>query len=152
MPNYINVPVPEHLVPAVMALISEQMKPTPSPAAAPAPTPALVATVSSEWSEAEFKKLWDESWQPMRTVLTKLAENGGKAVSGDELAKVIGKEKKGHSIAGMMGALGRRIKHRHNGRWPFNGHWNAELYRWEYVMPLANAEHILKFVPAKNVP
>jgi hypothetical protein len=158
MPNYINVPVPEELVPAVMALISEHMapkvtppNPAPPPAAPPAPAagaPIDVATTSAGLSEAELQKLWNESYPPMRKVLTKLAENGGKAVSGDDLAKVIGKEKKGHSIAGMMGALGRRIKHRHKGQWPFHGNWNPNLYRWEYMMPAENAAHILKFASA----
>lgn len=140
MSNYINVPVPEHLVPAVMTLISEQM------------TPAPVATSGAEWSESELRKLWNESGPRMKKILALLAENGKKAVPGGDLAKVIGKEKKGHSISGMMGALGRRLKHRHGGKRPFAGHWNADLHRWEYVMPLANAEHILKFVPPKEVP
>jgi hypothetical protein len=158
MPNYINVPVPEELIPAVMALISEHMgskvavpNPTPPAPAAPAaeaePTTEVAAT-SSNWSEAELQKLWNESWPPMRKVLAKLAENGGKAVTGDELAKVIGKAKKGHSIAGMMGALGRRIKHRHKGNWPFRGGWNPNLYCWEYTMPVENAAPLLKFASA----
>ena len=81
---------------------------------------------------------------PMRKVLAYIAARPGKNVAGDELAKVLGKTDRGHSIAGMMGAFGKRMKNRHGGRWPFEAKWNAVDARWEYCMPASIAAVISK--------
>ncbi|XXT25072.1 hypothetical protein WME94_26415 [Sorangium sp. So ce429] len=151
MVNYINVPVPEGLVPEVMALIA-----TRSGAAAPVATkvkdsdeaPAGVESASAEWTEIELRKLWDESGKAMREALGLMVAHSGKAVSGDQIAKALGKKERGHTVAGMMGAFGRRLKHRHKGRWPFTARWNAVDAYWEYKMDASVAANLAKVIAA----
>jgi hypothetical protein len=105
-----------------------------------------------EWSEAELRKLWNESGKPMRKALALLAAHGGKPVPGDDIAKALGKTARGHTVAGMFGALGRRLKHRHKGHRPFSRTWNAALTRWEYTMPTEVAALVSQFAKAEALP
>lgn len=120
MINYVQVPVPQHLVPAVMSLITQSTEEVPRTAA---------------WTEKELRKLWSESADNIRRTLTLLASNSGNTVSGQTIAReVLGKEDKGHSIAGMMGAFGRRMKGRHKGRSPMTAEYDAQAQEWRYSM------------------
>jgi hypothetical protein len=80
----------------------------------------------------------------MRKTLSVPAASAGKPVTGDTLAKCLGHEEAGHTIAGMMGAFGRRLKHRHQGNWPFHAKYNAVAGKWEYTMPAEVAELLAK--------
>lgn len=135
--QYVQIPVPEHLVPDVMALIVARTEAT---AATPAPSVGSASFLTA----SEVPKAWEASAMPMRKVLAYIAARPGKNVAGDELAKVLGKTDRGHSIAGMMGAFGKRMKNRHGGRWPFEAKWNAVDARWEYCMPASIAAVISK--------
>lgn len=138
--QYVQIPVPEHLVPDVMALIVARTEATAAAA------PSVVESASADFLTAsEVQKAWEASALPMRKVLAYLAARPGKNVAGDELAtKVLGKTDRGHSIAGMMGAFGKRMKNRHGGRWPFEAKWNAIDARWEYCMPASIAAVLSK--------
>jgi hypothetical protein len=135
---YVNVPVPEHLVPEVMALIVART--TGGGTGSQATPEAQPAT--NDWSVAEVRKLWGESGAPVRQTLQLLAQNGGKPVGAQDIARMLGKSDRGHAVAGMMGALGRRLKHRHDGRWPFTAQWNAVEARWEYTMAMSVASTV----------
>jgi hypothetical protein len=147
--EFVQVPVPPHLVTEVMALIAART----NAGARTAPTDELpqAAEASEQWTVDELKRLWDESAPAMRLVLAALAQRPGTPVSGDELADSLGK-RRGHTIAGMMGALGRRLKHRHAEKAPFSSRWNALDGRWEYVMPSAVAEAFSQFVSIGRAP
>ena len=117
--QYVQVPVPSHLVPEVMHLITED--------------PQFSKTSTQGWSEAEIGKLWSESAQNMRRTLALLAANSPNSVTGERIARdVLGKEQKGHSVAGMMGAFTRRMKGRHKGRNPVRAEYDAEAHVWTY--------------------
>ena len=120
MIQYVQVPVPTHLVPAVMALITQSAEEVPR---------------SAPWTERELRKLWGESADNIRRTLMLLASNSGNPVSGRTIAReALGKEEKGHSIAGMMGAFGRRMKGRHKGRSPITAEYDAQAHEWRYSM------------------
>lgn len=143
MTRYVNVPVPEHLVAQVMAFIVSLTSGTAGAASA---APSDQSEASEDWTQAELRQLWDASAEPMRIVLQLLAKRAGKPVSGDAIAQALGKKERGHTVAGMMGALGRRIKHRHRGRWPFSARRNAVAMQWEYVMPASVGSLLLKAI------
>ena len=122
--EYIQVPVPAHLVPEVMQLIAGSLS----------GKPVLVAQ-DAGWTAAELTRIWDESAQNVRRTLKLLASNSGSPVTGQTIAReVMGKDDKGHSIAGMMGAFGRRMKGRHQSRNPIQAKWNAVEVQWEYTL------------------
>jgi len=145
MLNFINVPVPERLVGEVMALIAARWAGAAN--AADSIRPPGAAT-HADWGEVELRKLWGESGKPMRAALRLMTAHGGNPVSGDEIAKALGKKERGHTVSGMMGALGRRLKHRHNGRRPFSAKWNAAEASWEYTMPATVARALAKVIAA----
>ena len=117
MIQYVQVPVPTHLVPAVMALITQATEEAPR---------------TAPWTEKELRRLWNESADNIRGTLVHLASMGV-PVSGQSIAReVLGKEDKGHSIAGMMGAFGRRMKGRHKGRSPIVAEYDALAQEWRY--------------------
>ena len=132
MIQYIQVPVPTHLVPAVMAMIAQESEDLPR---------------VSPWTEKELRKLWNESADNVRGTLIHLASHSGEAISGVTLAReVMGKESKGHSIAGMMGAFGRRMKGRHKGRSPIVAEYDALHQVWQYSIASPEvAQIILRF-------
>lgn len=121
--QYIQVPVPSHLVPAVMTLISDSF------------ALSSESKASMSWSEAELRKIWQESAKNMRQTLLLLAKHQGEAISGQTIASVaLGKDKKGYSVAGMMGAYHRRMKGRHKGRSPIVSVFDAGANEWRYSM------------------
>lgn len=132
MIQYVQVPVPQHLVPAVMALITQSAEEAPR---------------STVWTEKELRKLWNESADNIRGTLIYLASHAGTAISGATIAReVMGKESKGHSIAGMMGAFGRRMKGRHKGRSPIVAEYDALHQVWQYSIASPEvAQIILRF-------
>jgi hypothetical protein len=153
-PFYIQVPVPEYLLPVVLEYVAGLMRsipPEPPPAAVPgAPAsppkpPVGRGDPSAEsWTEEELRKVWRDSGPAMRTTLELLAKHEGKPVSGDRIAAALGRKDRGHTVAGMMGAFGRRMKGRHGGRWPFTAEWNAANGYWEYLMDADTAERLLR--------
>ena len=44
------------------------------------------------------------------------------------------------SLPGLLGAYGRRAKHRYNGYWPVQAHWDAEQWSWMMWMRADVAE------------
>lgn len=149
MSEFIPIYVPSDLYPEALQWIASRVLTSskPSSALGESPPDAAVAAALTPLIEdaTEIGKLWDESGSRMRKVLAHLAAHPDTPVTGDELArKALEKLDRGHTVAGMMGALGRRIKHRHGGRWPFTAKWNAVDLRWEYCMPGAIAAVISK--------
>jgi hypothetical protein len=142
--EYVSVPVPSHLVVEVMEFIASRSR-RPGGDAEPVEDEAEEAPAeASAWTEDDLRKLWNDSEGNMRIVLTLLARKGGQPVPSQEIAAALGKPERGHAVAGTMGALGRRLKHRHAGRWPFDVAYNALARRWEYTMPVANASILSK--------
>ncbi|MBL8680169.1 MAG: hypothetical protein JNK05_13420 [Myxococcales bacterium] len=143
--EYVSVPVPSHLVVEVMGFIHSRLQGNAVPEPTSADEDAEAAVEASDaWPEDELRKLWNDSEGNMRIVLTLLARKGGAPIPSQEIAAVLGKPERGHAVAGTMGALGRRLKHRHGGRSPFSVGYNALARRWEYTMPVTNASVIAK--------
>jgi len=150
--SYVLVPVPECLYPRmVQFLASEMLKDALPQQTSPMSSPvalspsSTIASTSNEransaigpdsgWAPEELRRVWLESGRAMRTTLELLAVHSGNGISSDQIAAALGHQKRGHIVAGTMGAFGRRMKHRHNGRWPFTAEWNAVNARWEYTM------------------
>lgn len=130
--QYVQVPVPAHLVPEVMALITGD---------------AASLRTTLAWSEKEIHKLWTESAQNIRKTLVYLSLNVGKSVSGEVIAhEVLGKDEKGHSVAGMMGAFNRRCKGRHRGKNPIVAEFDANANVWLYSIRPDVAEVLLRLM------
>ena len=122
MVNYINVPVPDHLVPAVMTLIAGNM-------------PKQTAPIPKSWTPTELRKLWADSGEPVREFLAALSAVPGAWVPTSTLNKSMTHNKSTTQFAGMMGAFGRRLKNRYGGRLPFEREWDVNAREYQYLMP-----------------
>ena len=130
--EYVPIPVPKHLIPAVMALIAGQMGPvyrqeqnmqTASP-------PAQSGAITRELVARMFK----ESGSSMRKALKGLSKHPGRPVSSNDLSVEVFGAAKGRKLAGVMGAFGHRCSGRYGNVKPFSVVWNPMKSRWEYTM------------------
>lgn len=129
MTQYVQVPVPEHLVPAVMSLIMKGVTQE---------APSLA------WSEKEIRRIWSESAENMRRALVLLASNSGSPVSGTTIAReALGISEKGYTVAGMMGAFSRRMKGRHGGRNPIVAEFDSLDRTWRYSIVSPEVSQII---------
>jgi hypothetical protein len=118
--QWVEVLVPQNLVPEVYGLIAEKM--------AKGSTTDGTAT-----SEPSFERMFLESPQAMRSLLVLLAANPGKSLASAEICKELNLTRA--QLAGVLGAFGRRHKNRYKGtRKPFQARWDPAQETWLYRM------------------
>jgi hypothetical protein len=122
MEGYVLIAVPTQLVPAVTEFIGRQ-----SSGGGPSVREAAVARVLEKdgdvingWDQSLIERAYNESADPMRSLLRFLAAHADREVSPDEIAEGIG-VKDWNSVAGMLGAFGRRSTNR----------YRREFFPWE---------------------
>lgn len=65
-----------------------------------------------------MRRAYDDSYEPHRRLLKVLADRPDRWMYSDELARVLELSGGSKSLAGMLGAFGRRAKHRYSGLTP----------------------------------
>jgi Family of unknown function (DUF6416) len=135
--QYVLMAIPAELVPKVAALITGL-----DVVGAPSDTTARSAGLVNGWTEGLVRQAFKESADPMRRVLLFLAEHGGEEVTSAEIADAIDAERGWNTVAGMLGAFGRRSANRYKRRFPMwssrEGEDGASLFK----MPVVVAEAI----------
>jgi hypothetical protein len=137
MPEFVNVPVPEHLVTAVMRFIADHTAPEESGTG----TSEELSAESRDWSEGQLQQLYDSDAPSVKLfarVLTVLANAHPEAIPVDRLAELTGIES-GLTLQKKFGAVTRWMRNRLGGdtRWPIDfpgGGWamnshNATLWK-----------------------
>ena len=111
---FVNVPVPASRVQEVYALLGKS--------AATAAEP-----LGDGWTDSLIRRMYAESADQMRELLKLLAKADGEEVSTNEIAAALELPKGAKSVAGMVGALGRRV----NSRYGMEAlPWTS---RWRYI-------------------
>ncbi len=119
--QFVNLPVPANRVQEVYALLAKP--------AAPAPRADVGKDNDVGWTAALLKRMYLESAEQMRQMLKILAKAEGEEVSTNEIASALDLPKGARSVAGMAGAIGRRV----NSRYGMEGlPWET---RWRYIDP-----------------
>ena len=123
--EFLYVPVPKALVPAVYAWIGEQgsLQP-PSPDQRATPRDAE-STTGREPSAELIRRMYDESEPAHRELMQFLAEHPNEWLYSRELADGLRLEHGTKSLAGMLGAFGRRASHRYGGQKPWRSVWDG---------------------------
>jgi len=117
MSNPILIAVPPHLVQAVAELIAND---------GAVVAPPTSAELVHGWTEETLRAHYRDSSEKMRAFLVLLAENADTEVNSPEAAKAIGYPD-WNSIAGMLGAAGRRAKnHFDREHGPWNSRWGSD--------------------------
>lgn len=135
-PKYEMVPTPSQFVGDVYALLAKLMG-TSQPIAdgteddASTPDP-LNPTVTTD--EALIRRMYDESKPSHRALFKRLAMTPGTWIYSSELAADLGLEGGSKSLAGTLGALGRRSNHRYGGTRAFHSGWDPGKGEAKHMM------------------
>lgn len=119
--QFINVPVPASRVQEVYALLGQP----------PAGEAAIGLPHAAEqddspikpWDDESIRRMFRESPDSMKDMLLLLAKHGGEELSTNEIAAELGLSKGAQSVAGMAGALGRRVSNRYQRGLPWTARW-----------------------------
>ncbi|HVB07130.1 MAG TPA: hypothetical protein VNF07_12865, partial [Acidimicrobiales bacterium] len=88
----------------------------------------------SSWTAELISRMFNESAEAMQQMLRLLADADGDEVSTNEIASRLGLPKGAMSVAGMAGALGRRV----SSRYGMSGlPWTT---RWRFIDPADEAQ------------
>ncbi len=136
MSPYIQVPVLEEHVPKVYELLAQLGQADRNGSGEPVPGDEAEAESQPvpELDEALVKRMYDESWDTHKALLSHLAENAGSWVYSNELVTALNLRSGSKSVAGMFGAFGRRTKHRYGGAKPWDIKWDQDRGEAKYRM------------------
>jgi hypothetical protein len=139
MDGYTLVAVPNHLVPQVTEFITQQ--PAKGAPDGSGPAGEQPGTLVRGWSEDLVVRAYKESGDPMRELLRFLAAHADQEVTSVDIAEGIG-VKDWNSVAGMLGAFGRRCSNRYGmEHFPWEHRWD-EHGRGRMKMPASVAQVI----------
>lgn len=138
--KYELVPVPADLVVDVMDFIVQKKK-----TALIGPSNG-VRSLAIDWTPDLLKLQYDDSPPSMQALEKHLAAHPGEEFTTEQLADVMGLEHGSQSVAGALGAFGRRIKNRYGmGVFPFTYRFERESEKYVYSMDADTAEIISAF-------
>jgi hypothetical protein len=92
--------------------------------------------------EPLVRRVYRESDDLFRDLLHLLAERAEQPLSTEKVAKELGLGRGTASLAGMLGAFGRRSNNRYEGYWPFERLYNPSAEESELVMSRAVADQV----------
>jgi hypothetical protein len=101
---------------------------------------AAKATKEPGLDEALVRRMYNESHAAHRKLIQHLAANPDRWMYTSEIATDLGLTHGARSLAGMLGAFGRRAAHRYAGRTPWRTEWDAARGEARHTMPSAIAE------------
>lgn len=134
-----QVPVPHAFVSDVYGLVARLMADN-GAAERHAPEAATTEVVPPEEEVPEHPteemvcRIYKESDEPHRRLLKALAARPDERVSSEELAEALQLSKGRASLAGTLGALGKRANHRYKGQKPFISAWDAHTGQAKHLM------------------
>ncbi len=138
--EFVSVPVPVGYVTAVYELIArldaaEQPSPDPAPSG---------GGVSAALTQPLVKRMYRDSEDAHRRLLEYLAARPDEWLDSQSLADGLGLPFGRKSLAGSLGAFGRRADHRYGGLKPFESHWDPE----QYLVQLRMSQEVAAWIKA----
>jgi len=80
------------------------------------------------WTPSRLRRMVDDSPPAMLQILKALAERSGESLTIGELAKAIRPDADWNTVAGTLGAFGRRVRNRYGlESWPFESRYDYEV-------------------------
>lgn len=134
----ISIPIPRRLLADVYGFVAQHEKGSQVPTASDETEPG-------EPDEALIQRMYTES-QPKHKELMKLfAQSPDQWLYTSEIAQAMRLPHGSTSVAGMLGAFGRRAKHRYSGAKPWKSEWDPAKSEARHKMS-ANVAHIIKLL------
>ncbi len=141
--EYVYVPVRKRWVPKVFELVTELEQSDQVVIEEPEPPP-VEADGNGALDPALVRRMYEESQEPHRRLMEYLAERPGEVIYTRALAEALGLPNGARSLAGMLGAFGRRAEHRYGGSKPWESEWDPAAYEAKHRMAPEVAEQIKK--------
>jgi hypothetical protein len=139
--RYVQVPVPEDLVPKVIKLLAEWDESKGEPEASGAMRQESSPRI---YLDANLvARMYLESEERHRLLLNFMANHAGTWLFTSDLENALGITTGSKSMAGTFGAFGRRSKHRYEGLKPWQTEWDHQHQEVRYRMEPEVAEWIL---------
>lgn len=85
-------------------------------------------------TQALAERMYRESWDPHKRLMEYLADHPNEWIGTSEIAQALQLEHGSKSLAGSMGAFGRRAEHRYGGLKPWETRWRPEEGQAEHRM------------------
>jgi hypothetical protein len=137
--RYIDVPVREEFIPAVIELLADLERGGRGSQKSPdQPTPSD----SPQFGQELVTRMYDESETRHRELLRFLAGRADEWIFTAELAAALGVASGSKGMAGMFGAFGRRAKHRYGGLKPWEDDWDSVRHEAKYRMTAQVADWV----------
>lgn len=133
-----QVPVPHAFVGDVYGLVARLM--ADNGAATHDSEEAMIEIVAPEEEVPEYptaemvRRIYEESHETHRRLLKALTTRPDEWVSSEELAEALQLSGGRASLAGTLGALGKRANHRYKGQKPFISAWDAHTGQAKHLM------------------
>jgi len=144
MSGIVSVPIPEEHLGAVYELLGQLS--SGGNGKAPPGEPEAPKEQPEWWNEKRLRKAYDQSSPAQQKILKAMASGKGKWVPVSDVVAQLGKDADWNTMAGALGAFGRRIKNRYKAKErPFTIRYNHELGEKEYLMPPGTAKIINSF-------
>lgn len=128
--EFVSVPVPVQHVTAVYELIA-RLDATGQPSSEAAPSNG---SASAALTQPLVERMYRDSEDAHKRLLEYLAERPDEWLDSQSVADGLGLQFGRKSLAGSLGAFGRRADHRYGGLKPFESHWDPEQYFVELRM------------------
>lgn len=136
------VPVRDRWLPEVFARIAELERGAVEIEAVDAVSGNETSTEDHDLDPELIRRMYEESDEPHKRLMEYLAEHPDESIYTGALAAALELPHGARSLAGSLGAFGRRAQHRYGDRTPWVSEWDPAAYEVKHMMPSAVADEI----------
>ncbi len=141
--DVVYVPVPTQWLSEIYKRLAE-LSSTPATEADAAALAGSVAVLD----RSLVRRMYDESEKPHRRLMLLMAEHPDEWRYSSEIAADLELEHGARGLAGMLGAFGRRAKHRYGAQKPWRSEWDSGREEARHLMPADVAQTIRELAQA----
>lgn len=133
--EYVYMPVPIRWTFDIYARLAQLAAEDPEPE-------EVVPKRASDVDAETVARMYGESEAPHRRLLDLLASSSDEWLYTSDIAKQLALPNGSRSVAGMLGAFGRRAKHRYEGQRPWDSDWDPARSEARHRMPSVVAKYV----------
>ena len=129
----VYVPVPKQFLSSIYGKLAELMGGSGT---------TIGTEVRPQLDDQMVRRIYDDSLEPHRRLMRLMAVHPDEWRYSGEIAADLELENGARGLAGMLGAYGRRAKHRYGGLKPWESQWDSAREEMRHMMPGSVAEVI----------
>jgi hypothetical protein len=152
--HYVSFPVPADRVPEVALFLYGSLEAIPQKPEAEEATSGCDVPISEEQRDELLSRIYEESEPPFRALLMLLADRNdpSEPIPYADVLDAHPGWSTSRSVAGALGAFGRRTSYRYDDYWPFERHWDSEMWSHYLTMEADIAAFLVKLHGERMLP